>query len=533
MDVNPLQCRNGKHHLWSFGALSALLAGYVLILSIGSIADFPSSMQSGQMLPFLSDKPIGEDGFYMLTVAYNLALGNGISYNFQIPTTGVQPLATILFSIIAKFNLDFGGNKWSYLREIIVFTGLLHIFLAYLIGLLSSEIAKLAGQRSSVQSRAFLLGGGLTLFSIGLFKLSTYGLETPVYLCSVSIVLISLLRNESRIATRNFRYSLTLCFFIGVSVLARIDALVLWTVFYLSLLFSKKISLGNVITTLGFTGLVSLPWFIYVYSLTGSLVPSSGGAQSSLLSLDTLGSRLHAFALSLLSHASIMVAPGRNFLAIGSLILVAIYVVFMLRKPRARRVVVVASSDSVMKSFVIAVATLCIVYPIFFWASHFYFRYTSPFSVAIIPTFAAMIASAVGSRQTTIILALAVILFAGQAIGSFHTGSIGSSHSVSAGYISSYFKDKKYIVGAFQSGVIGYFNEHTVNLDGKLDPIALQALRRNSIHKYAAERGVNVIVDWKFYVNGILELFRHDGDMSWVACPLEINNKDSVCIMRK
>ena len=38
-------------------------------------------------MPYVSDKIIGEDGYYMLTVAWNLAQGHGISYNFGEQTT--------------------------------------------------------------------------------------------------------------------------------------------------------------------------------------------------------------------------------------------------------------------------------------------------------------------------------------------------------------------------------------------------------------------------------------------------------------
>jgi hypothetical protein len=78
---------------------TVVIVSYSLLLSMGSIADFPSAMKSDSFFPYLSDKPIGEDGFYMLTVAWNLALGKGISYNMGIATTGIQPLSTFIFLI--------------------------------------------------------------------------------------------------------------------------------------------------------------------------------------------------------------------------------------------------------------------------------------------------------------------------------------------------------------------------------------------------------------------------------------------------
>jgi hypothetical protein len=43
----------------------------------------------------LSDKPVGEDGYYMLTIALNIAQGHGIAYNYSLPATGIQPLSTL------------------------------------------------------------------------------------------------------------------------------------------------------------------------------------------------------------------------------------------------------------------------------------------------------------------------------------------------------------------------------------------------------------------------------------------------------
>ena len=43
---------------------------------------------------------VTEDGYLMLTVARNLALGNGLSVSDgQIITNGIQPLATFVYSL--------------------------------------------------------------------------------------------------------------------------------------------------------------------------------------------------------------------------------------------------------------------------------------------------------------------------------------------------------------------------------------------------------------------------------------------------
>ena len=62
-----------------------------------------------------------------------------------------------------------------------------------------------------------------------------------------------------------------------------------------------------------------------------------------------------------------------------------------------------------------------------------------------------------------------------QTIGSLHAGRVGNTHAVSAGYIANNFNSQEFI-GSFQSGVIGFFNDNVINLDGKLDHKSLRAL---------------------------------------------------------
>ena len=123
-----------------FSLFSIILIIYGLILSLFSVAEFPSSMQGG-FFPYLSDKPIGEDGFYMIKVAWNFANNNGISYYNGEPTTGIQPLTTFFYSVISWIIIHFfDSNKWLLLRILILVGVISHILFAYLVGLLSIKL---------------------------------------------------------------------------------------------------------------------------------------------------------------------------------------------------------------------------------------------------------------------------------------------------------------------------------------------------------------------------------------------------------
>ena len=93
---------------------SLLFVSFVILLVLGERSGFPLFMNDGNFFPYIIDKPFTEDGFYMMTVAWNIADGKGITYNLERPTTGIQPLVTFLQAGIAKAVLIFGGNKNNF-----------------------------------------------------------------------------------------------------------------------------------------------------------------------------------------------------------------------------------------------------------------------------------------------------------------------------------------------------------------------------------------------------------------------------------
>ena len=118
--MNDLSLRVKHMARWWPGVLAALILGYGLLLSAFSREGFPESMNYGFGMPYLSDRPVGEDGYYMLTVAWNMAETGHIAYNQGKPTTGIQPLATFLYAGIASAVQRSGGNKWLFVRWVIM-----------------------------------------------------------------------------------------------------------------------------------------------------------------------------------------------------------------------------------------------------------------------------------------------------------------------------------------------------------------------------------------------------------------------------
>jgi len=80
---------------------SVLVAGYGIFLSIGSHAGLPEHAHFASRMPYLADTPLGEDAFYMMHVAWNLASGHGPVCNEGSVVTGIQPLATLVYAGLA------------------------------------------------------------------------------------------------------------------------------------------------------------------------------------------------------------------------------------------------------------------------------------------------------------------------------------------------------------------------------------------------------------------------------------------------
>ena len=83
---------------------------YGLVLAVFSREGFPETTEYGYGMPYLSDRPVGEDAYYMLTVAWNIAEKHQLVYNLDKPTTGIQPLATVFYAGIAHIVQFTGGD---------------------------------------------------------------------------------------------------------------------------------------------------------------------------------------------------------------------------------------------------------------------------------------------------------------------------------------------------------------------------------------------------------------------------------------
>ena len=502
---------------------------YGLALAMFSLPGFPRSMDTGGFFPYLSDKPVGEDGYYMLTVAWNIASGKGIVYNYQQPTTGIQPLSTFLDASIAWMVQMLGGDKWIFTR-VILFMGTIYLLVfAHLTGRIAASIAS---QYPVVDQYSYVIAFLVTLFNYGLFRIFAYGLETGLYMILLSLNVlftIKLFRGEP-----NYWKAAGFGFLAGLTILARMDFVIVFGVFLLLGMFKKQFTILWGLVALGIALLSASPWFIFVFLTTGGLIPSSGSAQASLVGFPQLAGRIWEMIRSLISHFVPWIYSRPSILLSFVAVFILLLIFYALIRNRNTRTfaVSVIKTQVIFQNWCLGLLVIVAVYLIAFEAVHFYTRYTAPIQVVLIPLGSAILAffftNTKGKKMFATLLLLPCLFLIWSLI-TLHTGVITNSQAVLAGYVMNEFPSQVK-VGAFQSGVAGYFNSNVVNLDGKMNRDALEAEKNGKLADYIDEENITVLVDWPEVINKKLPA-QYIQD-NWKSCKRIVPDGKSICLVR-
>ena len=503
-----------------------LIFAYTFILAFGSREGFPSSLSTGANFPFLSDQPVGEDGYYLMLAAWNLGAGQGLSANFGEIITGVQPLMTVVLAGLARIVQTFGGDKFDFARAMIVFGGLNAIVFAAL----CARIARLAtpkdGDDETSATMAFLIGG----LSFYLFRTFTYGLETGLYLALLAYLIARSLELMPLGRRLTGEAALRLGLAIGLCGLARIDFGIVAALAFLILILVGRVDFSRAVLA----GLVALavtsPWFFWVRAVSGTFMPTSGPAQASMVDASSAPGRAEAMIAAVFQNlAPWLPTAGNIMIGFAGVAAIAVIALIAVRRGMGFQ----RGAGSVLAAWAIGMAVLPFLYFAFFWAGHFYARYTAPLVMAgvLIPAVAfAFLPARMRSQSVALAFGAFVIVNAVAAWQTHHRGEIGDGHSVAAGYVAREIPATAK-VGAFQSGVVGFYNANVINLDGKVNQAALLALREKRVEEYLDRAGIDYVIDWEGVIKGLMPRAMESGQ--WVRCPRPVGNLETICVMRR
>ena len=480
-------------------------------------------MEYGFGMPFLSDRPVGEDAFYMLTIAWNIAAEGRIAYNLDIATTGIQPLSTFVYAAVAKVVQWCGGDKWALVRAVTM----LNVALVPLFAVLLRNIVRHLLSERDAKATASALAVVTVLSSMWVFRAFTYGLETGYYLVLFAATVLFTLRAERL-------EPVALGCLAGLTCLSRIDFGLVFGLQLLWLMRERRLDLKGALVSGGIALTVVAPWFLWVHSTTGHFMPSSGSAQAGLISAAGAVERMRWMAKGLLWNVSPWITSW-DFDMQGHPALLALVAVLGLSLPaayRAHRTGAIALNPRALRALLSwggCVVPLIPIYLGLFWAQHFYGRYTAPLLVLVIPAIAVLVTAA-GQRRRWLpgaLLAASPVAFVVLAVTQLHSGHMVLDFPVNAGFVAEEL-GAGHLVGASQSGALGYFNENVLNLDGKIDPRALASRKDGKIHEYVDAQRADILIDW---LPLCLDIIKAYPSSEWQECDKQPDGR-STCFMR-
>ena len=267
-----------------------------------------------------------------------------------------------------------------------------------------------------------------------------------------------------------------------------------------------------------------------MHRVDGTWLPSSGRAESTLITLTTLPSRVERMFFALVGHVVPWSYAGMSVVSsvvgVGSILLL----VWLFLRNRAEWSKNASKTLTLAQVWLPSFLGLTVIYVILFNAMHFYYRYSAVFTVLSIPLIAAVMAATPLVRRFAVVVpAILLLLFATWTYGALHTGHVGNSQTIVAGYIQRNYPKAR--VGAFQSGVVGFFNHNVENLDGKLNRPALEAELAHRLPEFLDEQKVDVITDWETLIHAYLP--QDYIEKTFERCPVPMTSVESICLVRK
>ncbi|MBF0454254.1 MAG: glycosyltransferase family 39 protein [Magnetococcales bacterium] len=463
---------------------------------------------------YAANKTLTEDGYYGLTVTHNLAQGKGLTIDGEQWTNGFQPLFTVLS--VPAFWLA-GDDLFSALQGVGAIYWLLLIGTALLLGGIAKDLVVV--QNDTLTKERYWLTIILYMGGINTYFEHTNGMETGLLL----FLYAALLRWYQLMDQNRVSSWLILGLLGGIVTLARIDAAIVVMLFGVWQLWGKN--RGGKATPLlrfslvGFGSLlVSSPWWLYNKIGFGSFMPISGMAQTERgWSLSRAEEMLHAIGqdilpwLWLVHRDTTSIAWGRTVI---SICLLAFGGWWWAKKSWPR---VGHSSNSQRHQgwqglllLAVGMALLALWYTYSSFATWFYHRYLSPLTLIATILMALAIVHTLPSKNWRLFLVVLLIMpQIGWSSYALITGKPKQEALVQAELSSPTLKLANTHVppgeklAAAQSGMLGFFRNHVVNMDGKVNP-SIQPYRNGGENRYLQERGIRWFVDHSTYVEKYL-----------------------------
>ncbi len=470
----------------------------ILILIGGVTRLIPLSSQERMI------NSVSEDGYLMMTIARNMALGHGMSIaDGTIPTNGTQPLTTGIWAVGYWI---VGGDKIKG----IIFVILLQFIMASLAAVILWQGGKRILHNSPHAGTIAALAAGTWYASPILVGHTMNGLETALYsMCLIGIAMLFSFSKQSWSMWRWFGLGILL----GITFWVRNDAVLLIFAACITHLLLGSFEFNALkqrfiqVILMGATSvIVALPWLINNVVNFGHLMPISGQSES----LTAVFAENLPYIPTFLVEYLFVFLPIPHSLDIQTWVKVAcaVFMVLVLVWMLVRKLYLEERRLTVL----ISIFTICLVtfYGLFFGATYFIDRYmfpTTPFFALLWASIVVYIWQHLPAQKITtpIIVLIFITIMTGLHVRSYlFTKQTSIYHQYLGGY-SLHFHLAKWItdnvpedswVGSWQSGTTGYFHDRTINLDGKTNPESLAARQQHKLPEYMLNKDIQYFVDW-------------------------------------
>lgn len=444
---------------------------------------------------------VSEDGYLMLTIARNAAMGRGFSVSDgEIATNGTQPLCSLLYALC--FHLV-DADKIEGLYLVVGVQVLISMVTAILIYVL---VRKYLYRSGSAQLVALL--AAVVWYASPTSVIHTQNsLETG--LCSL-MILLSIVAYDAMGPVLHTRFAWGRCgllgIILGLTFLARNDTCFLiaaMLAIHLVLSYRRERLAAGLVQAFAI-GTVSIvvasPWLWFNITRFGHVVPVSGRAEA--LNVRFASNFMPALSAMLEDVLLVLRIPmaieSRMSVRVGAgaVLIVALAVAFVKRRWLTDRFSV---GVGVLAAFV---GALFLYYALFFGMPSFLGRYFFPATMLTAIVAAGVMVSTMerlGMADRGVAPVVVGLLCAALASGlNIRTYRKGTEHLhfQVVDWVKANVAESTW-VGAAQTGTLGFHHDRTINLDGKVNPEALEAKMQNRIPQYAFERGVEYIVDWR------------------------------------
>ncbi|MFP8881007.1 MAG: glycosyltransferase family 39 protein [Myxococcota bacterium] len=511
--------------LWSAGLLSVFVFGVAMngakLLSYRTVMWLLLLLGAGIRLhlaiqdpPSIRRWPLNDDSHYYFNIAYNLANGGGLRHDGFNTTTGIQPLFLLLITPVYWVV----ESKMLAINVILVLQTALGVALGF-------AISRLA--RRTVGDSASLFALAVWAFSYYFVGLDLNGLETSLSLLALCVVCLTYLRILDDPGPPNTRRLVCLGTLLGVAFLARTDNGLLGVAVALHYAIADRWAqpfgarLRAVAVVASVAGAFALPWLALNLSMAGSLLPS-GGQAVRFLSL-VYGFRMMnttgpAFELANIPWDYYESTVWAALLAVRKSATTAIEVRPALVLAAVALAVGWRAAWKSLRRLGFLFGFLLLLfsaYTAYIFGQWYFYRYLAPFNIAYLLVLASVIwgaltrlapdPAALSRRVPEIALAglLAFSLLADaiavsqprqRGVRGFYDAALWINRNTPPGAI----------IGAFQTGIFGYYLERPFyGLDGKVNIDALEALRDSRIDEYVRDKRIEYLADWAFIIEDL------------------------------